>query len=117
MTRAPSASTRPRAWKVVEVATVTDEELERALNEWTRAGWLFEGMQFAMRESSRRPSMCFLLFTRDDEVEAAWTIVNRVLDGWAHSGQRQLAEYAAGTWGPAEAHAFIEADGRRWRRL
>jgi glucose-6-phosphate 1-dehydrogenase len=57
------------------------------------------------------------LFTRDDEVEAAWTLINRVLDGWARSGQKQLAEYAAGTWGPAEAHAFIEADGRRWRRL
>jgi glucose-6-phosphate 1-dehydrogenase len=57
------------------------------------------------------------LFTRDDEVEAAWAIVNRILDGWARSGATRLPEYEAGTWGPAEAHQFIEADGRRWRRL
>jgi glucose-6-phosphate 1-dehydrogenase len=57
------------------------------------------------------------LFTRDDEVEAAWTFVNRLLEGWAQPGVAQLPAYAAGTWGPAEAHAYIEADGRRWRRL
>jgi glucose-6-phosphate 1-dehydrogenase len=57
------------------------------------------------------------LFTRDDEVEAAWAIVNRILEGWALSGVDHLPAYEAGTWGPAEAHAFIEADGRRWRRL
>ena len=57
------------------------------------------------------------LFTRDDEVEAAWTFVNRILDGWAKSGVKALPTYEAGTWGPREAHAFIERDGRRWRRL
>ncbi|MCC6191446.1 MAG: glucose-6-phosphate dehydrogenase [Anaerolineales bacterium] len=57
------------------------------------------------------------LFTRDDEVEAAWTFVNRLLDGWGRQRVEQLPLYAAGTWGPAEAHEFIEADGRRWRRL
>jgi glucose-6-phosphate 1-dehydrogenase len=57
------------------------------------------------------------LFTRDDEVEAAWAIVNRILEGWAQSGVARLPEYEAGTWGPDEALAFIEADGRRWRRL
>jgi glucose-6-phosphate 1-dehydrogenase len=57
------------------------------------------------------------LFTRDDEVEAAWTLVNRILDSWAKSKAKKLPTYEAGTWGPAEAHAFIERDGRRWRRL
>jgi glucose-6-phosphate 1-dehydrogenase len=57
------------------------------------------------------------LFTRDDEVEAAWTFVNRLLDGFARSPVKRLPAYEAGTWGPAEAHAFIERDGRRWRRL
>ena len=57
------------------------------------------------------------LFTRDDEVEVAWAIINRILEGWARSDHARLPEYPAGTWGPAEAHAFIEADGRRWRRL
>lgn len=51
-------------WKFVEVATVTDEELERVVNEWSAKGWDFQGIQFAMREASRRPSMAFVSFTR-----------------------------------------------------
>jgi len=51
-------------YRVVELSTVTDEELTRVLNEWTREGWHFEGIQFAMRESSKRPAMAFVLFTR-----------------------------------------------------
>ena len=51
-------------WKVVETSSVTDESLEAMLNEWTSKGWVFEGMQFAMRESSKRPAMAFVLFTR-----------------------------------------------------
>lgn len=52
-------------WKFVEIATVTDEELERVVNEWTARGWSFHGIQFAMRESSKRPSMAFVSFTRE----------------------------------------------------
>jgi hypothetical protein len=51
-------------YKVIELATVTEETIEEALNEWTTKGWDFNGMQFAMRESSRRPAMAFVLFTR-----------------------------------------------------
>ncbi len=51
-------------YKIVEVATVTDEELERVVNEWSRLGWTLDRFQFAMRESSRRPAMAFVLFTR-----------------------------------------------------
>ena len=36
-------------------------------NEWTAEGWNFDTMQFAMRESSKRPAMAFLVFTRDEE--------------------------------------------------
>ena len=53
-------------YKVVEVGMVTDEELEKALNEWTGEGWTFDTMQFAMRDSSKRPSMAFLTFTRQE---------------------------------------------------
>lgn len=53
-------------YKVVEVATVTEEELEKVLNDWTHDGWRFDGMQFAMRESSKRPAMAFVLFTREE---------------------------------------------------
>ena len=53
-------------YKVVETGTVTDQELEMLLNEWTGKGWKLDGIQFAMRESSKRPSMAFLVFTRED---------------------------------------------------
>lgn len=53
-------------YKVIELGTVTEETIEEVLNDWTAKGWNFNGMQFAMRESSRRPSMAFILFTRED---------------------------------------------------
>ena len=56
----------PSEYKVVELSVVTDEQIEAALNEWAGQGWTFEGMQFAMRESSRRPAMAFLTFVRSD---------------------------------------------------
>jgi len=52
-------------YKVVEVNTVSEEALEEVLNEWTAHGWRFEGLHFAMRESQKRPSMAFVLFTRE----------------------------------------------------
>ena len=60
---------------IVETSTVTDESLEAILNEWVAHGWTFEGMQFAMRESSKRPAMAFVLFTRREGAaqEAAGT--------------------------------------------
>ncbi|WXH33939.1 hypothetical protein WA016_07949 [Myxococcus stipitatus] len=39
--------------------------MERALNEWTAKGWNLDGVQFAMRESSKRPAMAFIFFTRE----------------------------------------------------
>ena len=57
-------------WKVVETSSVTDESLEDIVNTFTSQGWTFEGMQFAMRESSKRPAMAFVLFTRKQEAEA-----------------------------------------------
>jgi hypothetical protein len=55
------------AYKVVELSSVTEEEIESALNRWTAEGWVFDTMQFAMRDSSKRPSMAFLTFTRPEE--------------------------------------------------
>ena len=56
----------PQTYKVVELSLVTDEEIERALNEWTARGWSFDSIQFAMRDNSRRPSMAFLTFVREE---------------------------------------------------
>lgn len=51
-------------YKVVELATVTDLEIEEVLNQYTSEGWRLDGIHFAMRESQRRPSMAFVVFTR-----------------------------------------------------
>jgi hypothetical protein len=56
----------PVRYKVVETSEVTEDVLERILNEWTRQGWNLAGIQFAMRESSKRPAMAFVTFTRDE---------------------------------------------------
>jgi len=57
-------------YKVVECSTVTDEELERLINEWVGKGFVFDGIQFAMREASKRPSMAFIFFTRTPRTNA-----------------------------------------------
>ncbi len=54
------------------------------------------------------------LFTRTDEVEAAWALVAPMLEEQQNS-TADLATYAAGSWGPAEADALLQQDGQRWR--
>lgn len=54
------------AYKVVETSTVTDEEIERILNEWTSKGYVFESIQFVSAASSRRPTMAFVFFTKKE---------------------------------------------------
>jgi hypothetical protein len=44
---------------------VTDDDLESTLNEWVAKGWTLDGIYFAMRESSKRPAMAFVTFTRE----------------------------------------------------
>jgi hypothetical protein len=56
-------------YKVVETSLVTDESLEEILNRWTADGWHFDGIQFAMREASKRPAMAFVLFSRQRNEE------------------------------------------------
>jgi glucose-6-phosphate 1-dehydrogenase len=55
------------------------------------------------------------LFTRDDEVEAQWRIIDPILETWDHD-DRPLAEYPAGTRGPDEAERIL-APGHRWRAI
>ncbi|HWS73075.1 MAG TPA: glucose-6-phosphate dehydrogenase [Thermoanaerobaculia bacterium] len=55
------------------------------------------------------------LFARRDEVETAWAWLDPLLKAWT-ADPRPPAPYAAGTWGPPEADALIERDGRKWRR-
>ncbi len=57
------------------------------------------------------------LFTRADEVEEAWSIVDPIIESWASAPPPDFPNYAAGTWGPPEGDDLIERDGRRWRRI
>jgi glucose-6-phosphate 1-dehydrogenase len=62
---------------------------------------------------------CFLgdatLFTRSDEVEEQWSLVDAMVAFWKRE-RVSFPNYAAGTWGPAAADELIRRDGRMWRR-
>ena len=57
----------PPVYKFVEVAPVTDETLERTVNEWVAQGWTFDGIRFITNEASKRPAMAFVTFVRDPD--------------------------------------------------
>ncbi|MFN2119250.1 MAG: glucose-6-phosphate dehydrogenase [Anaerolineales bacterium] len=54
------------------------------------------------------------LFTRADEVEAAWGLIDPLAQAWASGQLPTLGVYEPGTWGTAEADALLARDGRRW---
>jgi glucose-6-phosphate 1-dehydrogenase len=56
------------------------------------------------------------LFTRDDEVEAQWRVIDPILEGWGNDADGALPTYAAGSGGPEAANAIL-ADGQRWRAI
>jgi glucose-6-phosphate 1-dehydrogenase len=53
------------------------------------------------------------LFTRADEAETAWGLIDPILAAWESQNQ-PLASYDPGSWGPAEADELIALDGRTW---
>ena len=57
------------------------------------------------------------LFTRADEVEEAWGIVDPIVSAWADGPAPTFPNYDAGTWGPDAADELLGRDGRRWRRI
>ena len=54
-----------------------------------------------------------LLFMREDEIDAAWRIVDPLLAYW-RSEPADFPNYAAGTWGPEAADELLAQDGRKW---
>jgi glucose-6-phosphate 1-dehydrogenase len=56
------------------------------------------------------------LFTRNDEIEALWAIIDPILTAWHQDTTTPIPQYSAGSAGPAEADRILE-DGRKWRRL
>ena len=55
------------------------------------------------------------LFTRADEVEEQWELVDSMIATWRRD-RPSFPNYAAGTWGPVAADELLERDGRSWRR-
>jgi glucose-6-phosphate 1-dehydrogenase len=55
------------------------------------------------------------LFTRNDEVEALWSVIDPILTAWEADITSPIPQYAAGSAGPVEAEALL--GGRAWRRL
>jgi glucose-6-phosphate 1-dehydrogenase len=56
------------------------------------------------------------LFTRNDEIEALWGIIDPILEAWAADTTSEIPQYPAGTAGPEEANAILD-EGKIWRRL
>jgi glucose-6-phosphate 1-dehydrogenase len=54
------------------------------------------------------------LFDRGDSVEAAWWLIEPILDVWSAAKTATVPEYPAGTWGPKESDQLLGRDARQW---
>jgi glucose-6-phosphate 1-dehydrogenase len=54
------------------------------------------------------------LFDRGDSVEAAWSLVDPILDVWSAARTGTVPQYASGSWGPRESEVLLERDGHQW---
>ena len=84
-------------------------------------------MRFSYREAFQTPSPAAYetlirdiilgdatLFMRADQVEAAWRLLQPILEVWEENPAPDFPNYSAGTWGPEAAEALIARDGRNW---
>jgi glucose-6-phosphate 1-dehydrogenase len=55
------------------------------------------------------------LFTRSDEIEEQWALVDAIVAFWQRD-RPSFPNYAAGTWGPTGSDELLHRDGRSWRR-
>jgi glucose-6-phosphate 1-dehydrogenase len=54
-----------------------------------------------------------VLFMREDEIDAAWRVVDPLLAYW-RSEPADFPNYAAGTWGPEASDELLDRDDRKW---
>lgn len=54
------------------------------------------------------------LFTRADGIEAAWTFIDGILQGWETADAPPMASYPKGSWGPDSAETLLNKDGFDW---
>jgi hypothetical protein len=50
------------------------------------------------------------LFTRSDGIEAAWRVIDAVLEAWQSEDAPPLVSYEPGSWGPAEADELLNSE-------
>jgi glucose-6-phosphate 1-dehydrogenase len=55
------------------------------------------------------------LFTRSDEIEALWSVIDPILKGWGTAKAPPVVTYKSGTWGPKEAVELLARDNHVWR--
>ncbi len=55
------------------------------------------------------------LFTRADEIEEQWLLVDAIVAAWQRD-RPGFPNYPAGSWGPPAADDLLHRDGRSWRR-
>jgi glucose-6-phosphate 1-dehydrogenase len=55
------------------------------------------------------------LFTRSDEVDEQWSLVDAIVAAWKRD-RPGFPNYEAGTWGPPSSDELLARDGRSWRR-
>lgn len=85
--------------------------LERQQLKYQYPGGLAEAYERLLLDVIRGDST---LFTRSDELEAAWRFVQPVLDQWQSESHRPVF-YQVGEWGPQAAHELLNQSGRQWR--
>jgi glucose-6-phosphate 1-dehydrogenase len=56
------------------------------------------------------------LFTRSDEIERAWRLIDPIVRAWETEDEPPLASYEPGSHGPMEADEFVAHTGRIWCR-
>jgi glucose-6-phosphate 1-dehydrogenase len=56
------------------------------------------------------------LFTRNDEIEALWGIIDPILTAWGQDTSTAVPQYEPGSQGPEEADRLLD-EGHEWRRL
>ncbi|MGC8838725.1 MAG: glucose-6-phosphate dehydrogenase [Anaerolineae bacterium] len=54
------------------------------------------------------------LFTRSDEIELAWALLDPILKGREAEAEPPIAFYRPGSWGPPEADDLLQREGRAW---
>ncbi len=57
------------------------------------------------------------LYTRADQTELSWELFDPIINGWLDYSAPPPLEYKPGSWGPAQSHQFLAADGRQWEQV